>query len=270
MDIEEIRNKVYLFFKSQLASLKNPYSQHRIQLGDVFSCISEDVKDLPHFLRDLEYSKLQTIVQEYLNNGFLHFGNAGDQNASYPWLTITEYGKEVFQNEDWLPYDPDGYIKELKSRIPEIDDITLIYIKESVSAYNRRLLISASITLGIASENLMLNLIEAYSDWISEKEKKESFRKKIDNKYQFYKKYEVFKKELTNDKKKIPKEFIKNIDTILDGIFNFIRINRNAAGHPTGEKNSAKLIYSNLQIFSEYSKSIIQLVEYFKSKRDSI
>jgi hypothetical protein len=82
---------------------------------------------------------------------------------------------EAFLAEDWLPYDPEGYVRVLRAKVPTIDDITLAYIGEAVAGYNRRHLLSATITLGVASENLMLLLIEAYTDWIPNATRKASF-----------------------------------------------------------------------------------------------
>jgi len=201
-------------------------------------------------------------VQELINNGFLYPGSAGDFNSGYPWLTITEYGKEAFAQEDWLPYDPDGYIRALKENVPEIDDVTLAYIGEAVSSFNRRQLLSSTLTLGVASENLMLLLVESYLNWLKDSKRKATLEKKITDRF-IYTQYKEFKLEFEKDVKNFPKELQANWETYLDGIFNFIRLNRNSAGHPTGTKMNAKVIYANLQIFADYGRYVFSLIKHF-------
>lgn len=175
---------------------------------------------------------------------------------------MTNYGLECLMNDQWLPYDPEGYVKALKEKVPNIDDITLAYIGESIAAYNRRQLLSATLTLGVASENLMLLLIEAYLNWIKDKKRKATFKNKIKDRF-IYTQYKEFKLEFVNDIKNLPKELQGDWETYLDGMFNFIRLNRNRAGHPTGKKLNAKIVYANLQIFSEYTSYIFSLIKHF-------
>ena len=161
-----------------------------------------------------------------------------------------------------LPYDPEGYLKALKAKVPEIDDVTFAYIGESIAAFNRRHLLSATITLGVASENLMLILIEAYTNWLKDP-RKTKFQKHIEDRW-IATQYREFKKEFVTDVKSLPKESQGDWEIYLDGIFNFVRLNRNDAGHPTGKELSAKVVYANLQIFADYARYIFDLVSHFK------
>jgi hypothetical protein len=181
----------------------------------------------------------------------------------YPWVTITEYGKELFAHEDLLPYDPEGYIKALRASVPEIDDVTLAYAGEAISAFNRRNLLSATLTLGVASENLMLLLIEAYAKWLKDPKRQASLQKRIADRW-IYTQYREFKQEFSSDVKALPKELQGDWETYLDGVFNFIRVNRNAAGHPTGKQQNAKVVYANLQIFADYARYIFDLIKFFE------
>lgn len=262
MSREEIKNKIIEYLKQQGPPPDNPHKRPHIQMGNLYSLFGDYLKDVPGYQHDDTYSIIREIVQEFINNGFLYPGLPGDQNSGYPWLSITEYGKEVFQKEDWLPYDSEGYVRALKERVPDIDDTTLAYISESVTAYNGRHLLSATLTLGVASENLMLLLIEAYSNWIKDATRKSAFEKKIKDRFIFTQ-YKEFKQEFINDVKDLPKELQGDWETYLDGVFNFIRLNRNSAGHPTGKRLDAKVVYANLQIFAEYTSYIFQLIKSF-------
>ena len=144
----------------------------------------------------------------------------------------------------------------------DLDDITFTYIGESVASFNRRQLLSATLTLGVASENLMLLLVESFLNWIKDAKRKANFEKKIKDRF-IYTQYKEFKQEFSNEVKNLPKELQSDWETYLDGVFNFIRLNRNSAGHPTGKKLDAKVVYANLQIFSEYASYIFALIKYF-------
>lgn len=187
-------------------------------------------------------------------------------NFRYPLLRLTEYGRKCIEEENILPFDPDGYIEGVKSSITNIDEVVLIYLAESITTYNRNCLLSSTITLGAASEQAMLLLIEAFSEAISDAEEKASFKKKIE-KQRIYEKYKTFRGKFDVIKKDLPAELTREIDVFLDGIFNFIRINRNEAGHPTGIATNKKVVYANLQVFSEYGRRIFDLIEYFQNNK---
>jgi hypothetical protein len=257
MNREEIRNRLVTYFKKQSIS---PLRQ-KIQMGDL-NFFEDTIKGLDRPSQLQFYSIIREIIQEFINNGFFYPGLPSDFNSHLPWLTITEYGKEVFTKEEWLPYDPEGYMKALKSKVADLDDITSTYIGESVASFNRRQLMSATLTLGVASENLMLLLIESFLNWIKDSKRKANFEHKIRDRF-IYTQYKEFKKEFSNEVNKLPKELQPDWETYPDGVFNFIRLNRNSAGHPTGKKLDAKVVYANLQIFSEYASYIFALIKYF-------
>jgi len=262
MTREEIKNKIFECFKQQVVWIEtNSNKEQQFQMSRIYELFPPG-SEPPWKHKDV-HSIAREIIQELITSGFLYPGTAGDFNSSYPWLTITEYGKEAFLKEDWLPYDPEGYVKALKIKVPTIDDITLAYISEAIATYNRRHLLSATITLGVASENLMLLLIEAYTDWITNVTRKASFQKKVEGRF-ISTQYKEFKKEFVNDIKSLPKDFQANWETYLDGVFNFVRLNRNDAGHPTGKQFDAKVVYANLQVFAEYAQFIFKLIGHFK------
>lgn len=180
MTREEIRNKIFEHLKQQVAwTQTNPNQIQQFQLSQIY-----DLFPLTSGEAQWQHQNINAIareiVQELENGGFIYEGQAGGLGdmSSYPWYTITEYGKEALLKEDWLPYDPEGYFSALKTKVPTIDEITLTYIGESVAAYNRRNLLSATLTLGVASENLMLLLVEAYINWLPAA-RKTTFEKKV-------------------------------------------------------------------------------------------
>lgn len=265
MERFEIKNRITNYFREQIVSSKTSSSFPRIQVGFIQELFKEEINALPTWQQDGFRSIAREIVHEFIIMGALYPGERGQIYGSefYPFITITEYGKEVFTHDEWLPYDPDGYIKALKTKVPNIDDVTLIYVGEAIATYHKRQLLSATIMLGVASENLMLLLIEAYLVWLNkiDQTRKTALERKIKDKFIFTQ-YKWFKLEFQKNVKDIPKNLQSDWETYLDGVFNFIRLNRNSAGHPTGKNLDAKTVYANLQIFADYAKYIFDLIKH--------
>lgn len=266
MERQDIKNKIIQYFKEQITAMERPGSNYNLQMGFLRTLFTEELNAIPSYKQTDFLSVAKEIVHEFIIMGAIYPGAKGavqGSDSEYPWITITEYGKEIFLSENWLPYDPEGYVKELKAQIPDLDEVTLSYIAESIAAFNRRHLLSATITLGVASENLMLLLIEAYTESIQDAGRQTAFKKKTEDKW-ISTQYKEFKKEFPNDVKFLDKQLQADWETYLDGIFNFIRLNRNDAGHPTGKELSAKVVNANLQIFAEYAKYVCLLIKALK------
>lgn len=242
--------------------LKKSGQQRSFQITDIYNHFAEQYGD--KVANESEIAILEEIHQLVVNNILMPGHDVG--NFKYPFLRLTEYGRKCIEEENILPFDPDGYIEGVKSSVSSIDDIVLTYLGESITTYNRNCLLSSTITLGAASEKAMLLLIEAFSEAISDAERRESFKKKIE-KLTIYGKYKAFREKFDDTKKNLPPELTREIDAFLDGIFNFIRINRNEAGHPTGIATNKKVVYANLQVFSEYGKRIFDLIRFFENNK---
>lgn len=248
MNQNEIRSRLYNYLK------QNPETEgYRILRHFIDDDGSDEAIKNKQIILD--------IIHELVTNNILRPGS----DYKYPLLRLTEYGRKCIEEENLLPFDPEDYIKEIKKQIPNIDDIVLTYLSESISTYNRNCLLSSTITLGAASEQAMLLLIDAFVDSVQDSKKKEKLQKKMKKNLFIYLKYKIFKTEFSMIKKNLPEDLTKDAETYLEGIFDFIRLNRNEAGHPTGKKVNKKIIYSNLQIFAEYGKRIFELIEHFKA-----
>ena len=270
MDYEELRPLV-------LESLKEPRNnQVLLIINDVeriavnrgyyqnfpeYQHLGESIK---HKMPKEDREKVREIINDFVIEGILGWG-INEHNPGPPFLKVTRYGKECIDKESPQPYDPDGYLKYLKSEIPDIDDVILMYISESLEAYLRGLMLSSTVMLGVASEKAFLLLFESYTNALRNPEKKKKFaaklttpiKQKIDMLRQ---EFNVLKKE-----KQIPKELADDLETQLDGICNFIRTCRNDVGHPSGRKIDRSLAYANLRLFVPYCRRIYDLIEHFSN-----
>ena len=265
MTRDEIRTHIVQFFKKcssdEYASVVNHKGICHIQtVRDLFRNLLPNTPSHQEPERNLI---ILEIINEWVTNGLLTFGHKDDlDNNAFGFLSVTSYGEECFKNDTILPYDPDKYLAEYRVRVPNVDDITLVYLGEAITAYNRDLLLSSAITLGVASENAILLLIEAFAQAVSDDTRHTQRRNRLRDRWISIQ-YKTFRKELAPFESQIPTSLRQDIDTYLDGIFNFIRLNRNQAGHPTGHKSSKKVALHNMQMFVDYSKRVFDLKDFF-------
>lgn len=265
MTNDEIRNHIFTFFKILTSDEYQKVSNHRSQTH---------IQSVRDYLRinatttnpNEETSRNQItleIINQWISNGLLTWGNKNDfDTGHFGFITVTTYGEECFQTENILPYDPDQYLNEYRSQVPQADSITLEYLGESISAYNRDMLLSSAITLGVASENAIILLIDSFTQAIRNQNRRSRFENRIRNLWISIQ-FSEFRQELTHFQNQIPNTLRQDLDTYLDGIFNFIRLNRNQAGHPTGSRPTKKVALHNIQMFVDYSKRVFELKDFF-------
>ena len=164
------------------------------------------------------------------------------------WLRITSYGKTqlgLIENDCYPVFlDPKSTIQELQKTIPHIDPLALRYFEEALWAIKKHLFLSATITMGGASEASILSLIDAVIDYYGDTTLNAAFDRndKIKPKFDLLlstMKDRNLKKDLlavfNSDRGKCDniREIFINVETILRRMFDIYRINRNDAGHPT-------------------------------------
>jgi len=187
----------------------------------------------------------------------------GDYNSdTWPWLSLTEYGKKVIQSSQPVPNDPAGYLDRIEREIPQLDPIIKKYLSESIRTYNINQLLSATITLGCASEKSLLILIDVFANSFIHDHKVEQFKNKINNK-SIKIQFDEFDKSIRKILPAMPYDIRENYTNTLTGIFQMIRYNRNQAGHPTGTSIDKDTLFANLQVFIPYCKYIYSLIDYF-------
>jgi hypothetical protein len=146
-----------------------------------------------------------------------------------------------------------------QQRLPNISPLVLEVLRESVATFHRGFVRSSALLLGTASEILMMQLIDAFIAGRPEKER-QRLQAAVEDK-SVYARYRLFREEFekTRDALKIPDPVSKDIDAIIDLIFNAVRLNRNEAGHPSSSPLNPALVAATLQAFIEYAERIAGL-----------
>lgn len=262
MTKEDIKKNIIQTIKSKLNGTQNSIKIRQFQFDDFTKNFYDNNPN--QYEIDKRFLWAKETINEFINRDLMFVGNPDNGSEGFPWLTVTDYGAECFNEGKIITYDPDSFLQDIKTNVPNIDDITLKYLAEAVDCFNRNNLLSSTICIGVASENLILNLVEAYFKAISDTKRKNKFEKSTKDKFIFLV-HKEFRKEVDLDMRFFPKDIRENFDVYIDTIFNFIRVNRNDSGHPGLAKVNAKNVYASLQMFSNYSQYIIHFTEYLQT-----
>ncbi len=82
-------------------------------------------------------------------------------NPHWPFLSLTEYGREVVEEGRLTPADPEGFLNRLQEAYPKLSGDITMYVAEALNAFNRRLYLAAVVMLGVAVEGMMYDLANA-------------------------------------------------------------------------------------------------------------
>jgi hypothetical protein len=183
-------------------------------------------------LNPQDKSRIRSIVWNLIVEGIIRPGS-GDANE-WPFIEITEYGREVLKDHHPTPYDPDSYLGRVKREVPAIDAVILNYLTESLRTFRINCLLSSVVMLGCASEKTLLVLIDAYTGALSEPSRSK-FQNNTEGRM-IKRQFDEFRKMLESHlKSKLPGDLKDGLDVELNAIFDIIRNDRNDAGHPTGK-----------------------------------
>ncbi len=199
------------------------------------------------------------IIERVLTLGDYH-------NNTWPSLSLTDYGKKAIHSNPPAPNDSTGYLKRIKDEVPQLDSIIEIYLIESVRTYNINQFLSSTITLGCASEKALLVLIETFKQTFKDSSKKAAFSKKVDDKF-IKTQFDEFNKAFQQILPQLSYELRDKYTNTLTGVFEMIRYNRNAAGHPSGKQVDKDTLFANLQVFIPYCKYIYELKDYLEKNQ---
>jgi len=257
MSRDEVRQHLLEHMKQSLVT--NRISPGSIQLMGVYEYLTK-------FYPPPNTSAVQRIarelLQEFVNNNLLFIGY-GDSEG-FPWFTLTAYGNECINKGELLPFDPNGYLVSLQSRVPGLDTVTMTYLREAISTFNRDFYLSASVALGVAAEALILRMIDSYISAITDQQRRTNAENRYEGK-QLRAQYGQFKQDFASLRPTMPPELYGDFETHLDSVFQLIRVTRNDSGHPSGAVPERAVVMANLQAFPYFAKRVLAIVEHFKA-----
>lgn len=203
------------------------------------------------------------LIWELIIQGILTPGmNAA--NPELPRLRLTAYGERCVNENTILPHDYGTYLESIKSMSVPTDSVFLVYITESVEAFNKGLYNSSVLSLGIASEQLTVMLIEGYRSAIKTEENKEKFNQALARARHIAYQFEEVYKRLESVKGQMPNDIGHDI-SMLKFLEEMIRRNRNDAGHPSGRVFSRDEAQAALIVFPQHYKTTVKILDWLSN-----
>jgi hypothetical protein len=203
--------------------------------------------------------RVLSIFWDLIIEGIIRPGLADGVNDKYPFYHVTERGQQMIAEGSASPYDPDGYLKRLMADVPNLDPVVLTYLTEALSTFRIGCLLSSTISLGCASEKLLLLLIDAYASALPS-DRQTKFRKEVDGRM-IKRQFDDFCKHLESAiKPKLLADLKDDLDVHVLGVFTLIRNMRNDAGHPTGKVIDRQQANANLILFPVYARHVYRLI----------
>jgi hypothetical protein len=209
-------------------------------------------------------------VWDFIVEGVLRPGSANGQHLQFPYLHVTDYGREALKGPQ-TPHDPTGYFKHFDSQVPNVDPVIKSYLAESVNTLRANCLLSSTITLGCASEKAFLLVAEKFSLGL-ELVEKHKFDREFEQARTIKSQHKVFvtwyeKRLQQRIKSGKGSDFENELSSALQFVFGFFRVMRNDAGHPIETKFSKPLEAQNLQLFPHYLKLLYELMDWMDANK---
>lgn len=204
-----------------------------------------------------------------LNQGIIAPGGVGNYGPNLPYFHLTEYGLTCLKEKEILPYDIDGYLDKIKN-IPSISVWVEFYIKEALQCYNANCMEAAVIMLGLSSEKIIEEQIDAllvffsrnYSTEYSLMQGELSLARKASAKYNLYIKYfDMVKNRITDQ---VFRDMLPLVDRVATQVYtNFTRITRNGLAHPSDTKMERIEVLMIFISFIKYCQTQYGFIDYF-------
>ena len=172
------------------------------------------------------------VFWDLFRQGIITLGS-DNANPEYPWFKVSSFGKKVLDNQNpYFFHDLESYTKLIRTNVPAINDITLLYLQEAMQSFKSGCMLAATVMLGVASEHSFLLLVEAAET----SPKYGSHFATVSKERTILQKFRKFRAALENNVlTALPGDIKENLDIEFDGILSVIRTFRNESGHPSGK-----------------------------------
>jgi len=222
----------------------------RVQRGHFGGTYQLDAQDRETFLE---------LFWDLFRQGIISLG-MNDSNREFPFFRVTRLGRQIAASQSvYFIHDVSSYEMAIRREIPEINDVTLLYLKEAMQAFRSGCILSASVMLGVTTEHTFLLLLDRIDASATARAVFASVAKERTILQMFSK----FRKLLDQQMNVLAPEIKEDLDTHFAGILSVIRTFRNQSGHPTGKIIEREQAFVLLQLFIPYSKKLYQLMKYY-------
>lgn len=247
-------------------------SRQMTQYSDLMCCVGEVFTRREHspgrpiqsnpFAPQLSSADCELFLEVFwslFREGVITLG-MNDSNRQFPFFRMSEFGRRIASHQQaYFFHDVSSYERAIRDEVPNIDDVTLLYLKEAMQSFKTGCLLASTVMLGVATEHTFLLLLEAiernktYSALFANANRERTILQKVNK----------FKHILDEHLSEFPPEIKEDLDTQFAGILSIIRTFRNQSGHPTGKIVDREQAYVLLQLFIPYCKKMYQLMKHY-------
>jgi hypothetical protein len=214
----------------------------------------------PFHLSPADSELFLEVFWDLFRQGIITLGY-NDANREFPFFRLSHFGKRLLANQDtYFFHDVSTYTSLLKSEVPSINPVTLLYLQEALQAFRSGCILSSTVMLGVATEHTFLLLLEVIERSPTHAK---AFAAVVQERT-ILQKINKFKNILDQNFRTLPAEIKEDFDTHFAGILSIIRTFRNQAGHPTGKIIDREQAYVLLQLFVPYCRKMYQTMDYFR------
>lgn len=177
-------------------------------------------------------------------------------NNEWPFLSLTEPGRDLVENEDPSPADPGGFVTTVDEIVPGEEQRVLLYLREAVGAFNRRLYVAATVMLGVAAEGLILRLADAIEGAFEDPEEGEDWYENNIEQMWALAQFRAVRDKVQDVEDDLPHDLREGFEAHWHSIHTLVRLERNESGHPTGIDRSRDEVQASLLLFPTLARLV--------------
>jgi hypothetical protein len=176
-----------------------------------------------------------------------------ESQMGFPWFRVTEHGRSVLADVEYVPHDRQGYLALLREKVGEPDPVVLAYLVESLETYARNSLVASTVMLGVAAERVFDLLCDSALAALKDPNERKIFTDRL-NRNAMMPKLDWLRKKFQKIQDDKIAGFPENVALMVNAIYDLIRTQRNDLGHPSNAppRPSQSQAYANLLVFPPY------------------
>lgn len=210
---------------------------------------------------------INQIVWDLIIDRILTIGS-DTSNMTWPWLRITEFGKDVVSQVIPPYYDPEGYNKTIEAIVPRVDPVVRQYAIEGLNCFQHLLYFASAVMLGAAAEKAVLLILKSIATAESQSHKKKKLIAMLDhpNLPEIFSVIQTKIEDLIS-KKTIPYSVHQGSIEHLLSLFEMIRVHRNGSVHPVAGQINKTKVFLTIQTLPVALEVGYRLIEWFDSNK---
>ncbi len=258
---EELRQAAIAVLTGKVTTQYGAAQYANFKIGVAMALGAERASSSEPSLSRADADAFLEVFWDLFRQGIITLG-LDDSNREFPFFRLSAFGERVLKNESaYFFHDLSALETRVNKEIPNIDETTLLYLKESLQAFRSGCILSATVMLGVATEHTFLLLLEA----IEGNPRHQPTFGSVTTARTILQRFNRFRNILNQEAKSLPAAVKEDLDTNFAGILSVIPTFRNESGHPTGKIIDREQAYVLLQLFIPFCKKMYQLRDYFST-----